>query len=165
MADNYLENKMEEYRRTSPRRTSRLTPSGRKPGFALLPFDITAALVTTERIDHTTEAVISELRGTGCHVALVCAAPEAAKAAQRLSCVFIPPSHDCMRLAAKAIGEPGLRINIAADRIEVTTESGTSVIRASEDTDTDTFAQRSAQTVVWLALPLSRMYIKRDITL
>lgn len=165
MADNYLENKMEEYRRTSPRRTSRLTPSGRKPGFALLPFDITAALVTTERVDRTTESIIAELRGTGCHVALVCAAPEASKTAQRLSCVFVPQSSDSMALAVKAVGEPGLRINIAKDSIEVTTESGTSVIRASEDTDTDTFAQRAAQTVVWLALPLSRKYIKGNITL
>lgn len=165
MADNYLENKMEEYRRNSPRRTSRLTPSGRKPGYALLPFDITAAIVTTERVDHTTESIIAELRGTGCHVALVCAAPEASKTAQRLSCVFVPRSSDSMALAVKAVGEPGLRINIVENSIEANTESGTIMIRPDANTDMETFAQRAAQTVVWLALPLSRKYIKGDITL
>lgn len=153
MADNYLENKMEEHRNNPARRMRGITPAGRKPGYALLPFDVKTAIVKAPAVSLAAREIISELRATGCRVALISSDPEAAKAAQQLSCIHIPSSDSATTKADELLGNSELRIKVEPQNISVELDRGSSTIRKADVTDEKTFAHRSALLCVYLALP------------
>lgn len=153
MADNYLENKMEEHRNNPARRMRGITPAGRKPGYALLPFDVRAAIVKAPVVNLAAREIISELRATGCRVALISSDPEAAKAAQQLSCIHIPLSDSATDKAEELFGNTELWIVVENRDISVELERGSSTIRKADNTDEKTFAHRAALLCVYLALP------------
>lgn len=152
MADNYLESKMEEYRSKPPRRPQRLTPAGRKPGYALLPYDIHTAMISAEAITPAAEAIASALRGTGCRVALCSEAPEAARAAQKLSCIHVRRPRE----AEAALGSIELYITAAPDRIVMEDGRSTNILARTPDTAEGDFARRAADLAIYLTLPDSR---------
>lgn len=153
MADNYIENKMEEHRNRSAVRYVKITPSGRKPGFALLPFDIKTAIIFTDAITSLTEAIASEIRATGCRVALCCQAPETAKAAQKLSCASLTPTDNALEALEKQWNKIELIIKITQDLITIEVGRGTSTIYRSKNCAPDVFATKAAQLCLYLALP------------
>lgn len=152
MADNYLESKMEEYRSKPPRRALHLTPSGRKPGFALLPYDIRTAMIITDAITAPVEAIASELRGTGCRVALYSKAPEATRAAQKLSCLHVREASE----ATSVLGDIELTITASPDKIVLEHGRSTNVLQRMPQTAETDFARRSAYLCIYLTLPDSQ---------
>lgn len=152
MADNYLESKMEEYRSKPPRRTQHLTPSGRKPGFALLPYDIRTAIIITDAITAVVEAIATELRGTGCRVAICSKAPEATRAAQKLSCIHVRETNE----ATSVLGEIELTISATPDRIMLEQGRSTNVLQRTSECGENEFARRAANLIIYLTLPDSQ---------
>lgn len=73
MADNYLENKMDEYRRGAAAKTVKrhLSPSGTRPGTVSLKIEPLRVLVTDVSDDYGA-AIVRQLRDAGCRVAFVC---------------------------------------------------------------------------------------------
>lgn len=73
MADNYLENKMDEYRRGTAAKTVKwhLSPSGTRPGTVSLKIEPLRVLVTDVSDDYGA-AIVRQLRDAGCRVAFVC---------------------------------------------------------------------------------------------
>lgn len=152
MADNYLENKMEEHRNGSARRPApRLTPAGRKPGYALLPFDVKTATVRAAESSALLGAIASEIRGTGCRVAICIPDTDAKILAQKLSCAYVASDSD--DAALKLWEETELDIRIDGDTVELYVGRGQSRIIRSENTTPEAFVRRAAQLCVYLALP------------
>ncbi len=81
MADNYLEKKMDEYRRSSaaPAVKRRLSPSGERPGVVSLRIAPLRVLVTDVSDDYAA-AIVRRLREAGCRVAFVAADDKAGRA-------------------------------------------------------------------------------------
>lgn len=95
MADNYLENKMEEHRRggAAPYRRH-LTPTGNKPGTAVFGTEVNLVLLEgQERLGEYLEAVARRFKSTGARVAFRCSDKGyGTRFAQENSLVFIPSS-------------------------------------------------------------------------
>lgn len=72
MADNYLEKKMEEYRRGAVVKAARkLSPTGERRGMISLKIDELRVFVTDASTDNSA-AIVRRLREAGCKVAFVC---------------------------------------------------------------------------------------------
>lgn len=97
MADNYLERKMEDYRRgTSGAR--RLTHTGDVPGVLRLRLQPRAVLIldAAGRCDDT---LVSMLTGAGCRVAFTCADASYGHAlAQRVGALYLPAADGAVEL-------------------------------------------------------------------
>lgn len=75
MADNYLERKMEDYRKGSPRHyTPKLTPAGRKPGMLCIPVEPRPVLIAAPD-SRLLEELTRLLAEAGCRVAVMCRQP------------------------------------------------------------------------------------------
>lgn len=151
MADNYLEKKMEEHRNGTPRRPRRLTPTGHKPGFATLPYNIKTAFIASDSVDAILESVARAIRETGCRVAISC--QEGATVAQNLSCAYVAPGENALATISDKWGDMELIIRIKGNTISLTLGRGTSTITKSDDTDLESFARRAAELCVYLSLP------------
>ena len=159
MADNYLEKKMEEHRQ-QPRRSTSVTCAGRKPGFALLPFDVKLAFINSAEAGELLHAIATELRGTGCRVAISCPDAHATALAQSVGASYVPGDADKALEAVRAKwGDPELYIKIAED-VTVNIDRGESHIVRSDMSSAADFAQRAARLCVYLALPdsIGRVY-------
>lgn len=156
MADNYLEKKMEEHARgLRPRHTS-LTPTGQRPGTAVLPFDVEAALIWAPTLSPMVEAVARALRNTGCHVALGLADGAGGNLfAQQAACKFYPGCASVDDLSDKVLGDrhfpcQGVTAHIViGPTIELTCGD---YHRCLAPTDADT----AAIATVYALLPLTR---------
>ena len=95
MADNYLENKMEEHRRggAAPYRRH-FTPTGNKPGTAVFGTEVNTVLLEGhQRLVEYLEAVARRFKSTGARVAFICSDKAyGTHFAQENSLVFIPAS-------------------------------------------------------------------------
>lgn len=168
MADNYLEKKMEEHQRGGvPGYALRRTMSGRKAGFAMLPFDVATALVFFTECDAVVQALTRELRETGCKVAL--AGPDSKSwisFANSLGCASVAEcDYDAAfsKISAKW-NEPELRIRYNGEAIEMELGRGTSRIIKADATSDDDFAARAARLCIYLALPDSQGRVFGDFT-
>lgn len=151
MADNYLEKKMEEHRNGAPRRPRHLTPTGHKPGFATLPYNIKTAFVASDSLGIILESVARAIRETGCRVAISC--QDGATTAQNLSCAYVAPGKNAFAAISDKWGDMELVIEIKNNTIALTLGRGTSTIIKSDDTDLESFARRAAELCVYLSLP------------
>lgn len=130
MADNYLEKKMEEHRNGVRRPSMRYTPSGHKPGFALLPYDIKTAFIESDKNSLLLTAIATAIRETGCRTAISC--PNGTTTAQRISCAFVAPGDSAIEALSNKWGEIELVIKIVSDEITLTLGSETSTITKSD---------------------------------
>lgn len=134
MADNYLENKMEEHRRggAAPYRRH-LTPTGNKPGTAVFCTEVNTVVLLEgqERLGEYLEAVARRFKSTGARVAFRCSDKGyGTRFAQENSLVFIPSSAAVPETFAtphfKAFGElaTGLKVNVHGRKytIEIATD-------------------------------------------
>lgn len=160
MADNYLEKKMEEHQRGGVAAyTPRRTVSGRKAGFAMLPFDIDKAFVFASEAGGLTQKIVAELRETGCRVALAGVSVKDMQAlSMRMGCasISIPDYGKALETISAKWGEPELRIRINAGHVLLELGRGTSQIIKAETTPESEFSRRAAQLCVYLALPDSQ---------
>ena len=103
MADNYLENKMEEHRRggAAPYRRH-FTPTGNKPGTAVFGTEVNTVLLEGhQRLGEDLEAVARRFKSTGARVAFICSDKAyGTHFAQENSLVFIPASARSVRHSA-----------------------------------------------------------------
>lgn len=94
MADNYLEKKMDEYRRGMAVKPTRrhLTPSGNRPGTVSMKIEALRVLVTDAANDFSA-AIVRRLREVGCRVAFVSADDKAGRTlAQATGSRYYPSS-------------------------------------------------------------------------
>lgn len=160
MADNYLEKKMEEHQRgVSAGYAPRRTVSGRKAGFAMLPFDVSTALIFFTECDALIQTLTRELRETGCKVAL--AGPDSKRwvtFANSLGCASVAENDYAAAFSKISVkwNEPELRIRYNGETIEMELGRGTSRIIKAETTSADDFAVRAARLCIYLALPDSQ---------
>ena len=146
MADNYLENKMEEYRRGGQRRVSLPSPSRQRPGTAVLPFEpCFAAIYTAGKLPEALEQTAIALRATGSRVALVCPDTSYARPfAQAHSLVHVPAS---MLLAS--MDTPDISVYAPTDGLVVTA----SIFGCEYSLP---LCPDLADRIIYLALPLTR---------
>lgn len=129
MADNYLENKMEEHRRGGPAPyRPHLTPTGNKPGTAVFGTEVNLVLLEgQERLGEYLEAVAKRFKSTGARVAFRCSDKVyGTRFAQENSLVFIPLSAAVPEAFAtphfKAFGELATRLKVNVHGREYTIE-------------------------------------------
>lgn len=148
MADNYLENKMEEYRRGAVRRVAAYWPTTQAPGTALFNFKpFSAAIFCHAGGDTVLEAVAVTLRRAGCKVALVCPDIDyGRRLSQQNSLVFVPGT-----TLPRNCPPPQVRVSYAEAALIVETPEGEHEIIAGTATP-----EAVARTVLYIMLPMSR---------
>lgn len=158
MADNYLEKKMEEYRSGVPRPARKLTPSGHKPGYAILPYKIKTAFIKADKTGIILDTIARSIRDTGCRVAVSC--PDGNALAQKLSCAYVPVGEKSLETICSKWGEVELLIEVAGTTVSLSLGRGNSTIYKSENIDVETYAKRAAELCIYLSLPdsASRVY-------
>lgn len=153
MADNYLEKKMAEHMAGGPRRTSRATPAGTRPGELRLGVGCLRVLVCGDSTA-VADAVAATLAGAGCRVAAIGlpAAPAAVRsypAGTGVAAVAAALVHDWHEIdllvvagsapdAAEAVAAareaiPAPLRNPAARTISIGTESGADIVLSRLD--------------------------------
>lgn len=143
---------MEEHQHGVQPKRIRTTPSGAKPGFALLPYNIKTAFIKADETNAVLENIASKIRQTGCRVAL--SAPgDVAVLAQKLSCAYVPYRDDALTLISEKWGEPELLIEVANQKVNMMIGRSSYTILKSDNTDIATYARRAAELCIYLSLP------------
>ena len=160
MADNYLENKMEEHRRimSAPKRRTGNTIT--QKGLAeAIGWNCPCILI---RIDGSDMRLLAPIAGTlrqaSCRVAFICTDALAGRElAQRTGAMHIP--FDDMARANALLESrrmnPDFCIEGSADTLKISGRHRSWSIRRTATTDADCFAGKAAHLCVYLALPLS----------
>lgn len=148
MADNYLENKMEEHRRGTVRYAPVLGPSRQAKGTAILPFEpCVVAIYGDDRLSEPLERAAVMLRNTGSRVAVLCSDLSYGRAlSQRNSLTFVPAKE-----LPESFPKPDIIIR-HSDYITAEIFGRVFTIDASESTPDDI-----ANTIIYLSLPSSRV--------
>lgn len=158
MADNYLENKMEEHRRAmaAPRQRTSGTLAQKALAEAI---GWTAPAVLIHIADKgLLAAIVTNMRHASCRVAFICTdAIGGRELAQRTGAMHIPYD-DIAR--AEALLESRctpatFRIEGDSDTLTVASADHTWTISRQPSTDAQHFAQASARLCAYLAIPLS----------
>lgn len=104
MADNYLERKMEDYRKgKSQHYTPRLTPAGRRPGLICIAIQPRNLLIACHW-GETLPALTRLLTEAGCRVCIMCDHPvHGSSLAQKYAALYHPGSPDSAADILKAI--------------------------------------------------------------
>ena len=163
MADNYLENKMEEHRRAAggalPRRYS---PLGQKRGTACFELGEKAVFVAgCATSPEVAKAIVGALGGAGLRVAFVWDDMKAGRAlAQTTSTRHYPFAEaDCGKARAMFEAECGcIDADILISNDGVTMDYEGAAIRIEARCDAEVFASAVGQLALYLMLPLSRSF-------
>ena len=164
MADNYLENKMEEHRRASAGVLSRRASSVGTPRGAVctkvgeLRILVTGCVAAPE----LAEAVIKSLATTGCKIAFAWADMAAAKLAQQTGSRHYPMADEaaCARIE-KDWGGIDVKVAIAEGRVCVGHDKGATEIVAEHYEAA--LADRYGEAELYMLLPISRSLAFRRI--
>lgn len=164
MADNYLENKMEEYRKGAVRKPERRSPSGNKPHTALMPCALRGAFVIGDTaLSPLLKACAMALRDTSCRTAFCCTDKAAgATTAQALGLQYYP-LHDtgCLTVSAavdkagEAYGAIDVLVYEVSGTLYVDVSGNQSAITQAPDCPSEVFIAAASRLLVYLALPQS----------
>lgn len=159
MADNYLENKMEEHRRSPsgvmPRRYS---PIGRKRGIAAFNFGERNIIVSgCAAAPEVASAVIKALGETGSHVAFLWDdLSRGSRLAQATSTRHFPWADDRMEDVRVQVGRVDFEVTVSCHGVCVRYDG-----KRTDITGTD--PEQLASAAVYALLPLSRLIAFREI--
>lgn len=159
MADNYLENKMEEHRKSPagvlPRRYS---PLGLKRGCASFPFGERNIVVTGCAADaELTAAVVRALGATGSHVAFLWEdIKRGSLLAQSTATRHFPWPDSRMKDVRSTMGSVDFTVEISRQAVRLSYDGKTTFV-------TGTDSAEIASAVVYALLPMSRQIAFREI--
>lgn len=161
MADNYLENKMEEHRqRVVATARRRLTPSGQKPGFAA--FHIGELVIYVKGFDDSVEVaagVVRAFRNAGCRVAFSAADINGARIlAQSCGARHYPLKTDTDTQVIADFGAVDFTVEVTPDRLSLKGGKTIGISRAT-DCRTEDFAAKAGGLCLYLVLPQSQALI------
>lgn len=159
MADNYIENKMEEHRH-GVRPTFRRSPSGNKPHTYAMPCNIRGAFIIGEnQLSNVLLACARTIRDTSCRVAFCCTDYSfGTQTAQSYGLQFYKVN-DCsegttdnaINLATKAFGSMDVVICQSGNTIYADIYGNDSILEIENDCP----AQKAALAIMYLTLPQS----------
>ena len=165
MADNYLEKKMEEYRRGTPRPVMRRSPSGVARNIAAMPCALSGAFfVCNGQLSPLLRACATALRDTSCRIGF-CSIDHSYgnKTAQQLSFQFYPIAEFSDRSvenvifkASESFGKIDAIIKENDSGVEISGAGSKSTITAADDCSEDVFLSVVPRFIVYLLLPQSR---------
>lgn len=165
MADNYLEKKMEEYRRRTPRPVMRRSPSGVARNIAAMPCALNGAfIVCNGQLSPLLCACAKALRDTSCRIGF-CSTDHSYgnKTAQQLSLQFYPIAEltdtsveNAIFKATESFGKIDALIKEIDSGVEISGDGRISTITAADDCPEDVFLSVAPRFIVYLLLPQSR---------
>lgn len=165
MADNYLEKKMEEYRRGTPRPVMRRSPSGVSRNIAAMPCTLSGAfIICKDHLSPLLQACATALRDTSCRIGF-CSTDHTYgnKTAQQLSFRFYPIAEfsdtaveNAIFKAAESFGKIDAIIKENDCGVEIRSENRISTVTATDDCPESVFLSAAPRFIVYLMLPQSR---------
>ena len=136
MADNYLGQRMEDYRsgKLNAPRARKLTPSGQRPGHLMVKFPPINVFVDDRLLSSVGQAVIRVLVNSGCHVEFAAEGADADAAqtfAQQSGARFLPAGY------GSHVAEPVLTLRIDGVASEACVEPSSCRVAWSEGADVE----------------------------
>ncbi|MDE6156680.1 MAG: hypothetical protein K2L75_03875 [Muribaculaceae bacterium] len=168
MADNYLENKMEEHRRamSAPRRKTAVA-ANRKGLAEVLGWNEPSILLRLDTATHAPlAAFVAILRQASCRVSFICTDnTEGSKLAQSTGAMYIPYDDIPRALALLESRRAPADFIIEGDRDSVTftSDSSARTIRRKAATAPEDFITGAARLCVYLAIPASQALTPSEI--